>query len=44
MFRELFQRLPDITASGPPDLLQSSFIHGVKHLPATFTPTAPRSA
>lgn len=44
MFRELFARLPDITASGPPDLLQSSFIHGVKHLPATFTPAAPRSA
>lgn len=38
MFRELFKRLPDIQASGPPELLLSSFIHGVKHLPATFTP------
>jgi cytochrome P450 len=38
MFRELFERLPDIQASGPPEPLQSSFIHGVKHLPATFTP------
>ncbi len=38
MFRELFARLPDIQASGPPQLLLSSFIHGVKHLPATFTP------
>lgn len=38
MFRELFNRLPDIEATGPPALLQSSFIHGVKHLPATFTP------
>jgi len=38
MFRELFKRLPDIAASGEPDLLRSSFIHGVKHLPATFTP------
>jgi methyl-branched lipid omega-hydroxylase len=38
MFRELFKRLPDIEASGPPSLLQSNFIHGVKHLPATFTP------
>lgn len=38
MFRELFSRLPDIEASGPPDLLQSSFIHGIKHLPAHFTP------
>ena len=38
MFREVFKRLPDIEASGPPELLQSSFIHGVKHLPAAFTP------
>ena len=36
--RELFTRLPDIEAAGPPELLLSSFIHGVKHLPATFTP------
>ncbi len=34
MFRELFDRVPAIRASGPPDLLFSSFIHGVKHLPA----------
>lgn len=39
MFRELFRRLPDITASGPPDPLLSAFIHGVKHLPARFTPS-----
>jgi cytochrome P450 len=38
MFRELFRRLPDIGASGDPQLLLSAFIHGVKHLPATFTP------
>lgn len=44
MFRELFSRLPDIEASGEPELLASSFIHGVKHLPATFTPTAPSAA
>ncbi len=43
MFRELFSRLPDIEATGEPDLLLSSFIHGVKHLPASFTPVA-RSA
>ncbi|MGI9600894.1 MAG: cytochrome P450 [Acidimicrobiales bacterium] len=43
MFRELFDRLPDIEAAGQPDPLKSSFIHGVKHLPATFTPAAPRS-
>mgnify|MGYP001489988089 FL=1 len=40
MFRELFNRLPDIKASGEPDVLAASFIHGVKHLPATFTPIA----
>ena len=40
MFRELFHRLPDIQASGEPDVLAASFIHGVKHLPATFSPVA----
>ena len=40
MFRELFDRLPDIDVSGEPQLLRASFIHGVKHLPATFSPTA----
>ena len=38
MYRELFRRLPDIEASGPPDILQSNFIHGIKHLPVEFTP------
>jgi len=38
MYRELFRRLPDIEATGAPDPLQSSFIHGLKHLPAQFTP------
>ena len=38
MFRELFTRLPDIAATSEPDLLSSSFIHGVKHLDASFTP------
>ena len=38
IFRELFARLPDIAATGPPVPLRSSFIHGVKHLPASFTP------
>lgn len=37
LFRELFRRIPDIESTGPPDLLQSSFIHGIKHLPASFT-------
>ncbi len=38
MFRELFERLPDIHATAEPDLLQAAFIHGIKHLPARFTP------
>ena len=38
MFRELFNRVPDIHASGEPELLLSSFIHGIKHMPAEFTP------
>jgi cytochrome P450 len=38
MFRELFRRLPDIQAAGRPTPLMASFIHGVKHLRAVFTP------
>ena len=38
MFRQLFKRLPDIHATGEPELLRSSFIHGIKHLPASFSP------
>lgn len=42
MMRELITRVPDLEP-GEPDLLRSSFIHGVKRLPATFTP-GPRSS
>jgi len=38
MFRRLFERLPDIEASGEPDRLLSPFINGIKHLDCTFTP------
>jgi cytochrome P450 len=38
MFEELFRVLPDIEATGEPDYLQSSFIHGIKRLPCRFTP------
>ena len=34
MFRELFRRVPDISMTGEPDRLRSSFINGIKHLPA----------
>ena len=42
MFRELFTRIGDIHATGEPDLLASAFIHGIKHLPAEFTPASAR--
>jgi cytochrome P450 len=38
MYRELLRRLPDIEVNGPPQMLRSSFIHGIKHLPCQFTP------
>ena len=44
MFRELFNRIGDIEATGEPALLASAFIHGIKHLPAEFTPTRPVGA
>ena len=44
MFRELFNRIGDIHATGEPELLASAFIHGIKHLPAEFTPTGPLRA
>jgi cytochrome P450 len=40
MFKELFKRMPDLRAVGEPDRLQSNFINGIKHLPATWTPAA----
>ncbi len=39
MFRQLFERLPDIVSVGEPDRLRSTFINGVKHLTCAFTPT-----
>jgi cytochrome P450 len=36
MLRELFTRVPDITA-GQPDRLLSSFVNGIKHLPCQFS-------
>jgi cytochrome P450 len=38
MFREIFRRLPDLEIVGPPDRLQSFFIHGIKHMRCQFTP------
>ena len=36
MFRELFTRVPDIRATGRPQMLYSNFINGIKHLPCEF--------
>ena len=44
MFSELFSRIGDIRATSEPDLLASAFIHGIKHLPAEFTPARPTGA
>ena len=32
MFREIFARLPELEIAGPPELLQSNFIHGIKRM------------
>jgi cytochrome P450 len=39
-FKELFRTLPDIHTTGEPDRPLSSFINGVKHLPAEWTPVS----
>ena len=38
LFDELLHRLPDIQVTGEPAMLQSSFIHGIKRMPCSFTP------
>jgi cytochrome P450 len=43
MFRRLFERVPDLTAVGTPELLDPMsmpLVTGVKRLPVTFAPTA----
>lgn len=39
IFSELLNRLPDLE-TGEPELLRSAFIHGVKRMDCSFTPTA----
>ena len=41
MFDRIFKRLPDLEITGPPDRLQSNFIHGIKRMPCAFTPGKP---
>jgi cytochrome P450 len=43
MFRRLFERMPDIAAVGPPELLDpmsTPLVTGVKRLPVSYAPTA----
>ncbi|MGY1706801.1 cytochrome P450 [Geodermatophilus sp. SYSU D00697] len=39
-FRALFDQLPDLEVAGPPDRLRSSFVNGVKRLPARLSGSA----
>jgi len=41
MFRQIFERLPDLEITGPPDRLASNFVHGIKRMPCRFTPGRP---
>ena len=36
MFREIATRLPDLEITGPPEMLRSNFIHGIKRMPCEF--------
>ena len=36
-FRRLFEICPDLEITGEPDRLRSSFVNGLKRLPARFT-------
>jgi cytochrome P450 len=42
MFRELFQRIPDLRVTGEPEKLLSFFIHGIKHMRCEWTPGGAR--
>ena len=44
VFERIFARLPDLEITGPPDRLQSNFIHGIKRMPCAFTPGRPIGA
>jgi len=42
LFRELFERLEDISLAAPPERLAASFVAGIKHLPIRYR-LAPRA-
>jgi hypothetical protein len=41
MFRQIFDRLPDLEITGEPERLRSNFINGIKRMPCAFTPGRP---
>jgi cytochrome P450 len=43
MFREIFQRMPDLRVTGEPEKLLSFFIHGIKHMRCAWTPGGERT-
>jgi cytochrome P450 len=38
MFDEMLHRFPDLEVTGPPAMLESAFIHGIKRMPCAWTP------
>ncbi len=44
MFEHLINRIPDLAPAGPVQRLRSQFINGVKHIPVSFSPSAPVGA
>jgi len=44
MFRQIFDRLPDLEITGPPDRLASNFVHGLKRMPCRFSPASPSTS
>ncbi len=40
MFRQIFDRMPDLEITGDPERLVSNFVHGIKRMPCRFTPGA----
>jgi cytochrome P450 len=41
VLKEVYTRMPDIKV-GEPDFLDANVVHGIKRLPATWTPEVPR--
>ena len=43
MFRQIFERLPDLEITAAPERLRSNFINGIKRMPCRFRPGKARS-